>query len=144
MAPQHASHGGARSPWLKPARLWPLSVETITQSALIAALYAGLTLLFLPISFGQVQMRVSEALTVLPVLFPSAIPGLFVGCLLANLLGGSPWQDVLFGSLATLTAAVLTRLLRKHLWLAALMPVVINALVVGLLLNWMYQLPLCF
>ena len=60
----------------------------LVQAALIAAVYAALTLLLQPISFGIVQFRVSEALTVLPALMPAAIPGLFVGCLLSNILGG--------------------------------------------------------
>ena len=103
----------------------------LVQAALIAAVYAALTLLLQPISFGIVQFRVSEALTVLPALMPAAIPGLFVGCLLSNILGGFGWVDIVFGSLATLTAAWLTWLLRRHIWLAPVPPVVVNTLVVG-------------
>ena len=108
-----------------------LSAKSLVRAAMIAALYAALTLLFQPISYGPVQFRVSEALTILPVLTLDAVPGLFVGCLLANLLGGALWYDVVFGSIATLLAAVCTRLLRKKPVLAAAMPVIFNGLIVG-------------
>lgn len=112
------------------------STKNLTLAAIIAALYAALTLLFAPISYGVVQFRVSEALTMLPVLFPQAIPGLTLGCLIANLLGSAtPW-DVIFGTLATLLAAVLTRRMRKNLWLAAAAPVICNAVIVGLVLHF--------
>lgn len=116
-------------------------IKTITTGGIIAALYAALTLLFAPISFGQIQFRVAEALTLLPVVSAPAVPGLFVGCLISNLTYGAPWQDVVFGSLATLLAAVLTRWLRKYAWLAALMPVICNGVIVGLVLSAVYQLP---
>jgi uncharacterized membrane protein len=103
----------------------------LVQASLVAAAYAALTLLLQPLSFGIVQFRVSEALTVLPVLMPAAIPGLFIGCLLANILGSGGWQDIVFGSLTTLVAAVLTWHLRKVFWLAPVPPVVLNSLVVG-------------
>lgn len=112
------------------------SVRDITIAAVIAALYAALTLLFAPISYGPVQFRIAEAFTVLPVLLPQAVPGLALGCFAANLLGGaSPW-DVVFGTLATLLAALLTRRLRARLWLAAAMPVVCNAVIVALVLHF--------
>lgn len=107
------------------------SVRSLVRAAMIAALYAVLTLLFQPISYGPVQFRISEALTILPVLTADAVPGLFVGCLLANLLGGSLWYDVVFGSAATLLAALCTRKLRGKPVLAAAMPVVFNGLIVG-------------
>lgn len=110
------------------------SIANLCFTAILAALYAALTLLFQAISFGAVQFRVSEALTLLPVLFPQAIPGLALGCLLSNLLGSAtPW-DVVFGTLATLSAAILTRRLRHNVWLAALPPVLVNAVVIGLVL----------
>jgi uncharacterized membrane protein len=112
------------------------SARNLTLAAIVAALYAAITLLFAPISYGPVQFRVSEALTILPVLFPQAIPGLAVGCLIANLLGSAtPW-DVVFGTLATFLAALLTRRLRKNVWLAAAPPVVCNAVIVGLVLHF--------
>ncbi|MBQ3575768.1 MAG: QueT transporter family protein, partial [Clostridia bacterium] len=76
------------------------STSYITRAAIIAAIYCLLTVIFQPISFGAVQFRVSEALTLMPVLFPEAVPGLFVGCLLSNLLGGGVWYDVMLGSVA--------------------------------------------
>ena len=106
-------------------------LRSLARAAVIAALYTALTLLLQPISFGAIQFRVAEALTLLPILCAEAVPGLFVGCLLANLLGGGVWFDVVFGSLATLLAAVLTRSLRKQPFLAALMPVLANGLIVG-------------
>ncbi|RKX27801.1 MAG: hypothetical protein DRP45_00130 [Candidatus Zixiibacteriota bacterium] len=88
----------------------PLSIREIAQAGLIAAAYAVLCLVFAPISFAVYQVRVAEALTVLPFLTRAAIPGLFIGCLLANWFGGMGWQDIVFGSLITLIAAILTRL----------------------------------
>jgi len=107
------------------------------QAGLIAAVYLLLSLIFYPISFGVYQVRVAEALTVLPFLTGAAVPGLYVGCLLANIFGGMGWQDVLFGSLLTLVAAVLTRMtvrIRRGWLLAPLPPVVINAFGVSLYL----------
>ena len=112
----------------------------LALGGIIAAVYVGLALLFAPISFAQIQFRIAEALTLLPVLTSAAVPGLFIGCLTANLITGQPWQDVVIGSLATLIAALLTRRLRSNLWLAALMPVVVNALLIGLMLYWAYGL----
>jgi len=108
-----------------------LKTRHLVQAALIAAIYAALTLLLQPISFGVLQFRVSEALTVLPAVMPAAIPGLFVGCLLSNILGGFGWVDIVFGSLATLLAAATTWRLRKWLLLAPLPPVVFNTAIVG-------------
>ena len=96
-----------------------LTTRSLCVSAIIAALYAALTLLLAPLSYGPVQLRVSEALTLLPVLLPQSIPGLFVGCMLANLMGACPWQDIVFGSLATLLAALGTWTCRKSRLLAA-------------------------
>ena len=114
-------------------------VNTLTRGAIIAALYAALTLLLSPMSFGLVQIRISEALTLLPVLLPEAVPALAVGCLIANLLGGATILDVVFGSLATLLAAACTRLLRKKLLPAMLMPVLFNALIVGTVVHVAYS-----
>ena len=116
-------------------------VRFLARAAVIAALYAALTLLLAVISFGPVQFRVSEALTLLPILTPAAVPGLTVGCLVANILGSAtPW-DMFFGTLATLAAAILTRRLREKPLLAALPPVLVNAVVVGAVLAWFYNLP---
>ena len=81
-------------------------VLRITQGAVIAALYVVLTMVFAPISFGPVQVRIAEALCILPMFTPAAIPGLFIGCLIANLIGGGIILDVIFGSIATLIGAV--------------------------------------
>ncbi|NLG58425.1 MAG: QueT transporter family protein [Clostridiales bacterium] len=113
------------SPWLSP--------RALATSGIIAALYVALTLLFAPISYGQIQLRISEALTLLPVISRASIPGLFVGCFISNIFGGS-LIDAVFGSLASLLAAILTRRFRQNLWLAALMPVVVNAVVISLVL----------
>ena len=122
------------------------SARNLVYGAMIAAIYAALTLVLAPISFADVQMRVSEALTILPVLTSVAIPGLTAGCLLANILGVSMglttvW-DIVFGTLATLLAAIGTRLLRKKPVLAALCPVVSNGLIVGTMLSVTLNLPL--
>ncbi|MDD4081322.1 MAG: QueT transporter family protein [Eubacteriales bacterium] len=110
-----------------------LTIRSLAFASIIAALYIALTLLFAPISYGQIQFRISEALTLLPVISQASIPGLFVGCFISNIFGGSI-IDAVFGSLASLLAAILTRRLREKLWLAALMPVLINAVVISLVL----------
>lgn len=114
----------------------------LTQAAVIAAVYVVLTMVFAPISFGQsgIDIRIAEALTILPVFTPAAVPGLFVGCLLANILGGSILWDVLFGSLATLIGAAGCRMLRHHRWLAPLVTVAANTVVVPLVLIYGYGL----
>lgn len=108
----------------------------LVHAALIAAVYAALTLLpFLqPFSFGPLQLRVAEALTVLPYFTPAAIPGLFLGCLVSNLFSPVGVWDILFGSLATLLGAFGTYALRKHKLLAPLPPVLANGVIVGGLL----------
>ena len=118
-----------------------LKPRSLCMSAVIAALYAALTLLLAPISYGPIQLRLSEALTLLPMLLPQAVPGLFVGCLIANLYTGM-LTDIIFGSLATLIAAIGTYLLRKKPLLAAACPVLANAVIVGLTLSLSLNLPL--
>lgn len=114
----------------------------LLRAAVIAALYAAITLLLAPISYGPLQFRVSEALTLLPILIPAAVPGLTIGCLVANLVGSStPW-DMVFGTLATLAAALLTRRFRDKPLLAAAPPVLVNAVVVGLVIALVNGLPL--
>lgn len=85
------------------------SAKEIATGGLVASIYTVLSLVFMPISFGVYQVRVAEALTVLPFVSRAAVPGLYVGCLLANILGGMGWLDILFGPLITLAAAILTR-----------------------------------
>jgi uncharacterized membrane protein len=105
-----------------------MSVKFITQAAVIAAIYVVLVVIFNYISFGPVQFRIAEALTILPYFTPAAIPGLFVGCIIANILGGAIVWDVVFGSIATLIGAIGTYLLRKHKWLAPVPPIVANTI----------------
>ena len=114
------------------------STRSLTRAALIAALYLLLTILFQALSFGAVQFRISEALMLLPVLTVDAVPGLFIGCILANLLGGGIWYDVLLGSVATLLAAVFARKLRTRPAFAAAMPVIFNGLIVGPVVYFAY------
>ena len=116
-------------------------VRFITYSAIIAALYVILTGLsaVLHLASGPIQIRLAEALTVLPVFTPTAIPGLFLGCVLANFLTGSLIWDVVFGSLATLIGAIGTYFLRKKSkYLAALPPIVSNMLIVPAVLQYVY------
>lgn len=113
----------------------------IAEAALIAAMYIVLTIAFAPISYGPVQLRISEVLTVLPFFTPAAIPGLFVGCVVANIYGGQGPIDIIFGSLATLIAAYLTYKAPKR-WLAPLPPVIVNGVVIGFVLYYVIQAPL--
>ena len=110
----------------------------LAQSAMIAAIYVVLTVILAPFSYGEVQVRVSEALTILPVFTPAAIPGLFVGCLISNILGGCILPDIIFGTLATLLGAVFTRLLRKNKWIAPVPPILANALIIPPVLYFAY------
>jgi uncharacterized membrane protein len=106
------------------------TTRQLAAAGIIAAIYAALTL-FLPIpQYGAVQLRVAEAMTVLPFLFPEAIPGLAVGCFLANLLGSPYVLDWVFGTAATLLAALWTSRV-KNRYLAPLPPVICNAVIVG-------------
>ena len=109
--------------------LKPQNTRALARGAIIAALYTALTVLLAPLSYGEVQIRFSEAFTLLPILMPEAVPALLVGCLLSNILGGCTIFDIVFGSLATLLAAVCTRRLRDKFWLAALMPVLFNGVI---------------
>ncbi|MBF8982405.1 QueT transporter family protein [Lutibacter sp. B2] len=115
--------------------------NTLVQAAFIAAIYVAITIAFAPISYGQIQIRISEALTVLPMFTPAAIPGLFVGCIIANIYGGGGMIDIVFGSLATLLAAYLSYKMPKR-WLVPLPAVVVNGIVIGFVLNFLYELPL--
>lgn len=112
----------------------------IVEAAILAAIYAVITIILAPISYGQIQVRISEALTILPYFTPAAIPGLFVGCIVSNIFGGGGIIDIVFGSLATLIAAILSRMMRKR-WLVPLPPVVINGFVIGWVLYRVYGLP---
>ena len=110
----------------------------IAQSAIIAAMYVALTLVFAPISYGAIQVRISEMLTILPMFTPAAIPGLFLGCLIANLIGGAIIWDIIFGSIATLIGAVFGYLLRKNRWLVPIPAIIANVVIVPLVLRYGY------
>lgn len=112
----------------------------LTQGAMIAALYVVLTLVsnLFGLASGTVQIRLSEALTVLPFFTPAAIPGLFLGCMLANTLTGACLLDILGGSMITLFAALITYGLRKYKWLAPAAPILGNAIFVPLILYYGY------
>lgn len=115
-------------------------LRKIIISATIAGIYAALTLAFMPISFGPVNFRISEALTLLPFFSPYAVAGVTVGCLISNLLSPYGILDMVFGTLATFIAALLTYYIGKSnlkfkRLLAPLPPVIVNAVVVGVLIN---------
>ena len=121
-----------------------MSVRKIAFSGVIGAVYAVLTIVLAPISFGAVQLRVAEALCILPLFFPASVWGLFAGCLIANLLSSFGIFDVVFGSLATLAAAMITRAIGRHgsdgIWrkiIACLPPVITNGVIVGAVIAWM-------
>ena len=116
---------------------------TITMGGVIAALYVALTMVAnaLGLASGAIQVRISEALTILPVFTPAAIPGLTVGCVLANWITGClPW-DIVFGSLATLIGAVGTRLLKEKPLLAWIPPVISNMAIIPVVLQKVYGVP---
>lgn len=122
-------------------------VTLLVHAAMIAALYVVLTFIAnaLGLASSAVQIRFSEALTILPYFTPAAIPGLFAGCLISNILTGCALPDIIFGSLATLIGAVFTRKLRKYKWLAPVPAVLANALIIPLVLFYAYGIrPLWF
>ena len=120
------------------------SVRYIVVASLIAAIYAALTLSLSVISYGAVQVRVSEALTILPVFTSAAVPGLTIGCFIANIFGPYTWIDAIFGTAATFMAAIFTRKLRKIRFknfpvLSLLPPVIFNAIIVSLVISLFYS-----
>jgi len=119
------------------------NISTMTQAAMIAAIYVVLTYVFAPFSFGEVQVRIAESLTILPLFTPAAIPGLFIGCLIGNILGGAILPDIIFGSLATLLGAIFTyRLRNKNKFLAPVPPIAANTIIVPLVLRFGYGVAL--
>ncbi len=117
-------------------------VLMIVRSGMIAAIYVVLTLFVAAFNLanGAIQVRISEALTILPYFTSAAIPGLTIGCLLSNILTGCALPDIIFGTLATLIGAVGTHLLRKNRYLCAIPPIVSNALIIPLILKFAYGL----
>lgn len=118
-----------------------MKLRNLALGGMVAALYAALTVLLAPLSYGPVQLRFSEGLTLLPYFLPEAVPGLAAGCLIANLFGGYGAVDVVVGTGATLLAAVLTRRMPR-LWMAALPPVLVNMLLIGGMLHVLVGTPL--
>ena len=115
----------------------------LAQAAMIATIYVALTYVFAPISFREVQVRSAEALTILPVFTPAAISGLFVGCILGNIVGGAAIPDVVFGSIATLIGAVFTRKLRRaNPFLAPIPPILSNTFIIPFVLRYAYAIDL--
>ena len=115
----------------------------MTQAAMIGAIYVVLTVLFAPFGFGEIQVRIAEALTILPVFTPAAIPGLFIGCLIGNVVGGAILPDIICGSLATLIGALGTYLLRKYnKFLTPIPPIAANTIIVPLVLRYAYSIAL--
>ena len=119
------------------------NLSFMTQAAMIAAIYVVLTYIFAPFSFGEVQVRISEALTILPIFTPAAIPGLFAGCLIGNILGGAILPDIVFGSIATLIGAFFTWKLREQKPVVATFPPIIsNIIIVPFVLRYGYGVTL--
>ena len=115
----------------------------ITQAALIAAVYAVLTVVAagFNLASGMIQVRFSEALTILPFFTPAAIPGLAIGCLISNIITGCMLPDVIFGSLATLLGAIGSWYLRKNKFLVTIPPVISNCLIIPFILTYVYEIP---
>lgn len=114
----------------------------ICHAGLIAALYTVLTCAVgaIGLASGMIQFRISEALCVLAAFTPAAIPGLTIGCFLSNLLTGCIWQDVIFGTLATLLGALFGQMLRKHAYLVPLPTVAANTLIIPFVLAYGYHM----
>ena len=123
------------------------NISYLATAGAIAAVYIVLTMVFAPISFSEVQIRISEALTILPYFSAAAAPGLAIGCFLANFLGGAVIWDVIFGSIATLIGAVFTRKFSvRNKWLAPVPPIISNTVIVPFVLRFGYgvNLPIPF
>lgn len=110
----------------------------LVYGAAIAAIYTVLTLVFAPISFGPVQFRIAEALCILPFFTPAAVPGLFIGCLLSNLICGAAMPDVIFGSLATLIGALGSYWVRRKKWAVCIPPIAANTIIIPWVLRYAY------
>src|SRR6056297_438134 len=117
-----------------------MNTKFLTRAALIAGLYVIITYILSPVSFGPLQFRAAEALTVLPILFPEAIPALFLGVLLANIIGGLGLVDIVGGSLVTLLAAYVTYKNRDNIF-AYLSPILFNAFLISIYLHILFGLP---
>ncbi len=112
----------------------------LVQAAIIAAIYAALTIALMPFSYNIMQVRVSEALTILPFFTPAAIPGLFIGCIISNIIGGFGLLDIVLGSTASLLAAIATYKIKNRAF-APLPPVVFNGIIIGAMLSYLLNVP---
>ncbi|GAB6137864.1 QueT transporter family protein [Halanaerobaculum tunisiense] len=118
-----------------------IQTNKLTKMGIIAALYVVITVVFSPISYGPIQVRISEGLTILPFFLGSwAAVALWIGCMIANFIGGLGMIDIVFGSLLTLIAGLLTAR-SKNIWLAGIPPVIINAFGVALILYYTLEVP---
>lgn len=115
-------------------------MNRVARAGIIAALYIILVFAFQALSFGPIQFRIAESLTLLPMVFPEAIGGIYVGVLLSNILGGQGLWDIFGGSLISLLAAFLTHRYKKHL-VGYAAPIILNALLVSLYLQYILDLP---
>lgn len=117
-----------------------ISIKYLVQGAVIAAIYVALT--FVSSAFGLasgvIQLRLSEALCILPIFTPAAVPGLFIGCLLSNILTGCIFTDIIFGSIATLIGAIFTRMIKSYKLLPLLPPILSNTIIVPFILKFAY------
>ncbi|HOJ92160.1 MAG TPA: QueT transporter family protein [Dictyoglomaceae bacterium] len=117
-----------------------MSSKKIARVGIYAAIYAALTIILSPISYGPIQVRVSEFLTLFPFIDPLAIPGVFIGCIIANLFSPGGWIDIILGSLFTLVAAYLTQKM-PSIYLTPIPPILINAFGISLYLHTFFKLP---
>ena len=117
-----------------------MDTKKIARGAAITALYVVITYFLAPVSFGPIQFRAAEALTVLPIIFPEAVPALFLGVLLANVIGGLGMVDIVGGSLVTLIAAYVTYRNRDNIF-AYLSPILFNAFLISIYLHLLFDLP---
>lgn len=128
--------------WIKKAiEMYKGKKAFVIQIIVIAALYVGLTVVsdMFGMAKGIVQVRIADALTILPYFTPAAIPGLFIGCLIANTVIGTIHADIIFGSLATLAAACISYLIRKNKWIVCVPPVILTSITVPLLFKYAYR-----
>lgn len=112
--------------------------QLIVHSSMIATIYIVLVIMAAEISFGPIQFRIAEALTILPYFTPAAIPGVTIGCFLSAILTGADMLDIIFGSLATLIACIMSYKLRKNKFLVPLPPIISNALIIPWVLRFAY------
>ena len=118
-------------------------IRNLVQSALIASLYVVLTLIAraLGLDSGAIQVRFSEALCILPYFTAAAVPGVFIGCLLSNIILGNVFWDIIFGSIATLNGAYAAYHLRRRKWLVPVPTILSNTIIIPFILRFAYGIP---